>query len=75
MDPDHLARLKSELAAIELWDNDYYRLERHHTSDEIAYRSRQRRREELLEEILRIVGADPHAFLLRFSDLLLYRNS
>jgi hypothetical protein len=64
--PDHLSKLKSELAAIELWDSDYYTQERHNTSDEIAYRSRQTRREELLVEILRIVGADPQPFLLRF---------
>jgi hypothetical protein len=62
VETDSLAKLKSELVAIELWDSDYYRVEPHNNSDEVAYRSRQVRRQEILEEILRIVGADPRAF-------------
>jgi len=62
VETDCLAKLKSELVAIELWDSDYHRAELHNNSDEVAYRSRQVRRQEILDEILRIVGADPRAF-------------
>ena len=44
VDIDRLAKLKSELVAIELWDSDYYRTERHDSIDDVAYRSRQQRR-------------------------------
>ena len=55
MAADGLAKLKSELAAIEIWDGDYYRAQRHDNIDEVSYRHRQERREEILTEILHIV--------------------
>jgi len=61
-----LARLKSELTAIELWDRHYYQTQEHDAIDEDAHRQRQERREELLGEILRIAGADPRVFRLSF---------
>jgi hypothetical protein len=56
VDEDRLAKLKSELTAIELWDGDYYRAQKHDDIDAVAHRHRQERREELLSEILRIAG-------------------
>ena len=52
MNPDRLSRLKSELAAIELWDSYYYRTE-HDKIAEDAFRARQERGKELLDEIAR----------------------
>jgi hypothetical protein len=66
LDKDRLSRLKSELLAIELWDTAYYGLKRHCLSDEVAYQSRQVRREELLRELLHTLGPDARAFHLRF---------
>ena len=63
---NRLAELKAELAAIDLWDSDYYRAAQHEKIDDDSHRSRQKRREQVLDEILRIVGADPRAFRLRF---------
>jgi hypothetical protein len=59
LNDDRLSRLKSELLAIELWDTDYYRLERPCPSDEEAYQSRQLRRKEILQEILSTASPDP----------------
>ena len=66
LDKDRLSRLKSELLAIELWDTAYYGLKRHCLSDEVAYQSRQVRREELLRELLYTLGPDARTFRLRF---------
>ena len=66
VDRDRLAKLTSELTAIELWDSDYYRAKRHDDIDEASYRHRQERREEILSEILLISGADPRVFRLGF---------
>jgi hypothetical protein len=52
-DADRLTKLKSELAALELWENDYYRVQVHDDIDAVAHRNRLRRREELLGEIVR----------------------
>jgi len=69
LDPDHLAKLRAELSAIELWNTKYYRSTVHDTTDDDSFRARQKRREEILDEILLIVGADPHAFRLSFGPL------
>lgn len=62
MDRDRLAKLKSEMVAIELWDSAYYRARLRDEIDNVAYQLRQERREEILSEILRITGADRRAF-------------
>ena len=62
MDSDRLGKLKSELTAIELWDNDYYRTTVHDRIDDDSLRVRQDRRKEVLDDILRIVGADSRSF-------------
>ncbi|SRR6266852_5554772 len=54
LDVDRLPKLKTELAAIEFWDNDYYRATLHTKIDNDALRSRQKRREEILDEITRL---------------------
>lgn len=46
-----LQMLFSELKAIERWDDDYYRNGVHDTGARIAYNLRQRRRQEIVEEI------------------------
>ncbi len=51
LDLDHLIKLKAELAAIELWDRDHCNATRHTQVDDDSLRSRQRRREEILDEI------------------------
>ena len=66
MNDNRLLRLKSELLAIELWDADYGLLERPGPSDEVAYQSRQLRREEILREILHTASPDSRTFRLRF---------
>ena len=66
MDSDLLAKLKSELIAIDVWDSAYYRSQQHDDIDEVSYRHRRERRDELLSEIIRVVGADPHCFRLSF---------
>ncbi len=66
VDTDRLAKLKSELVAIDLWDSQYYRTQLHDEIEEVSYRHRQERREEILSEILRITGADPRVFRLSF---------
>ena len=56
MDEDRLVKLKSELTAIELWDGHYHRAQKLDDTDAVAHRHRQKRREELLREILRMAG-------------------
>jgi hypothetical protein len=63
---DRLSRLKAELAAVELWDSDYYRTTVHNPIDCIAYQARQKRRAEILAEIFRLSGSDLRAFRLKF---------
>ena len=56
VDIDRLAKLKSELVAIELWDSDYYQHPELHDKITIdAYRCIQVRRHELLAKILCIL--------------------
>ena len=51
MEDDERAMLEAELLAIELCD-DIYRLDTSHNEiDEVAYRRRQERREEIMREI------------------------
>jgi hypothetical protein len=50
---DRLSKLRSELLAIDFWDSHYFLIEPHRPSDELAYQSRQVRREEVLQEIHR----------------------
>lgn len=59
MDADRLAELKSELIAIDVWDSAYFRSQQHDDIDEVSYRHRQKRREELMSEINRIVELSP----------------
>ncbi len=66
LDPDRLARLKSELVAIELWDSQYYHAKVHDQRDDDSLRAREKRREEIFDEILGNLGADPRAFRLSF---------
>jgi len=66
LNDDRFSRLRSELLAIELWDADYHRLDRPGPSDEVAYQSRQLRREEILREILHTASPDSRTFRLRF---------
>jgi hypothetical protein len=66
LDPDRLSKLQAELSAFELWDSDYYRTKVHDKIDEDSLRVRQKRREEVLDEILGIFGADPRMFRLSF---------
>jgi hypothetical protein len=60
-----MARLKVELAAIELWDSEYYRTIHDKIADD-SFRTRQVRRKELLDEIVHISGPDPRVFRLSF---------
>ena len=50
------ARLVSELRAIEAWDDDYYRHDAHDRGDIVAFESRQIRRREILEQLIREMG-------------------
>ena len=63
-DDDRLVRLRSELLAIDVWDSNYFLTERHCRSDQVAYQSRQVRRDELLLEIQH--AADSRTFRLKF---------
>lgn len=56
MDPDRLALLRVELAAIQLWDSHYYKTE-HDKIAEDAFRARQERRKELFYEMM-LIGTD-----------------
>jgi hypothetical protein len=64
-DPDPLGRLRAELLAIEFWDARYYRSRLHDTIDEDSFRARQKRREEILVEILNMAGTE-RSFRLNF---------
>jgi hypothetical protein len=58
-DADRLTKLKSELTAIESWENEYYGVPMHDDIDAVAHRNRLERREKRLGEIASIAG--PHA--------------
>ena len=64
LDPGRLGLLKVELAAIELWDRHYYTSMQDKLSED-AFIARQKRRKELLDEIL-LIGTDAQAFRLTF---------
>jgi hypothetical protein len=66
-DADRLTKLKSELTAIELWENDYYRVQVRDDIDAVAHRNRLERREELLGEIASITRPHARVFRLRYS--------
>jgi hypothetical protein len=59
VDADRLAELKSELIAIDVWDSAYFRSQQHDDIDEVSYRHRRKRREELMNEIIRIAEMGP----------------
>jgi hypothetical protein len=59
VDADRLAELKSELIAIDVWDSAYFRSQQHDDIDEVSYRHRRKRREELMSEIIRIAEMSP----------------
>ena len=48
---DRLARLRTELRTIGVWDEDYRQKKSHDESDELAYQARQERRREIMQEI------------------------
>jgi hypothetical protein len=48
---DHLASLYAELRAIELWDASYRCQQSRDEVDEMAFRARQERRQEILQEL------------------------
>jgi hypothetical protein len=52
-DADRLTKLKSELAAIELWEGEYFRVQERDDIDAVARRNRLERREELLVRVFR----------------------
>jgi hypothetical protein len=66
LDLDRRALIEAELAAIDLWDNDYRLAAEHCTSEDDSFRARQDRRRELLAEIVRLAGSDPCTFRLNF---------
>ena len=66
-DADRLPKLKSELAAIESWESDYYRVQVHDDIDAVAHRNRLERRDELLGEIASIAGPHTRVSRLRYS--------
>ena len=59
MDEDRLAKLESELIAIDVWNSAYFRSQQHDDIYEVSYRHRRKRREELMSEIIRIVELSP----------------
>lgn len=65
LDLHRKARLKAELAAIELWDNDHHLTSSHDKIDDDSFRARQIRRRELLDEI-HFMDSEARAFRLRF---------
>jgi hypothetical protein len=67
LDLHRKALLKAELAAIELWDNDYHIAAKHDKIDDDSFRARQIRRREVLGEVH--LDSDPRAFRLRFLQL------
>ena len=48
---DHIASLCAELKAIELWNDCYFAKKVRHESDEISYRARRERWQEIMREI------------------------
>ena len=64
-DADRLAKLKSELTAIELRESDYYRVRVHDDIDAVAHRTRLKRREGLLGKIASIAGLHGRVFRLK----------
>jgi len=48
---DRLASLFAELRAIELWDADYRCRQSRDEVDEMAFRARQERRQDILQEL------------------------
>jgi len=54
------------IEAIEFWDSQYYHAKVHDQRDDDSLRAREKRREEIFDEILGILGADPRAFRLSF---------
>ena len=48
---DHLASFYAELRAIELWDARYRCQQSRDEVDEMAFRARQERRQEILQEL------------------------
>jgi len=59
-DADRLAKLKAELLAIELWDREHWRATRHTRMDDDSRRSRQKRGDEILNEIAYLQQAGIH---------------
>lgn len=62
---DYLGRMRAELLAIEFWDAMYYRSRVRDTVDYDSFRARQKRREEILVEILNMAGTE-RSFHLNF---------
>jgi len=56
---DHLDALVNELRAIDYWDDRYERDGQPEWGERVAYISRQRRREEIVRKILRLVAVQP----------------
>ena len=52
LDQDRLSKLTAELAAIELWDSAYHRATHHDKTEDDSHLARQKRREEILDEIM-----------------------
>jgi hypothetical protein len=46
-----IATLQAELAAIELWDREYFRSDHHERCEVSAYHNRKQRRDEILRQI------------------------
>jgi hypothetical protein len=67
LDPDRLALLRAELAAIRLWDSHYDKTV-HDKIAEDAFRARQERRKEVLKEMM-LIGTDAQLFRLAFRRL------
>jgi hypothetical protein len=60
LEPDRISKLEAELSAIELWDGEYFEAKVHDKTTSDSFRARKGRREEILAEIIRKVGAaDP----------------
>jgi transcriptional regulator with XRE-family HTH domain len=52
LDQDRLSKLTAELAAIELWDSAYHRATHHDKTEDDSHLARQKRREEIFNEIM-----------------------
>lgn len=53
---DRLKRLLAELKTIRVWDEEYCRKNSHEEADELAYRARQERRQEIMREIEKLAA-------------------